>query len=292
LHALPATGFWWARNTLTQRAIGPQSTPTTILDTSGLQPGDSAGLALLNLPYAWIGVRCDPGGMAIEQFNQLTGRTNRAPLAEGRVWLRAQCDFLREVATFSYSTDGRVFQPLGGEFELVFQLKTFQGVRYALFAFNGTGLPGGHADFDSFTVAEPHPHGLMRPITYGRPITLAARGRERALGVKDGALAAVTNAAASRFTVLDAGLGRVSLRADDGRLVSVESDRVTLTRGAPNQATTFQWIENVYGDLMLLSLSTNRYLRIDPGSGAITADHAGPEPDRHDGSCFDWSFSL
>jgi beta-xylosidase len=27
-------------------------------------------------------------------------------------------------------------------------------------------------------------------------------------------------------------------------------------------------------------------------SGAITADHAGPDPDRHDGSCFDWSFSL
>ena len=49
LHSLPASDLWWARNSLTQRAIGPQSTPTTVLETAGMKPGDVAGLALLNL---------------------------------------------------------------------------------------------------------------------------------------------------------------------------------------------------------------------------------------------------
>ena len=64
-----------ARNTLTQRAIGPVSEPTAVLDASGMKPGDVAGLALLNLPYAWIGVRREDDGLVLEQFDQLTGET-------------------------------------------------------------------------------------------------------------------------------------------------------------------------------------------------------------------------
>ena len=81
LHSLPAPDFWSARNTLTQRAIGPESIPTAILDASGLKPGDIAGLALLDYPYAWIGVRCRTNGLVLEQFTQLTGETNCVPLA-------------------------------------------------------------------------------------------------------------------------------------------------------------------------------------------------------------------
>jgi len=289
LHTLAAPDFWHARNTLTQRAVGPRSRPTTVLDASGLLPGDSAGLALLNLPYAWIGVRREGPGFVLEQFDQGTGVTRRAPLAGPRVWLRAQCDFLTELATFGYSTDGETFRPLGEPFTMVFQLKTFQGVRYSLFAFSRTGRPGGHADFDQFTVEEPNPHGLMRPIPFGRPITLTAHARDAALGVKDGAPATVPAAEAARFTVIDRGLGRVALRAGDGRLVSVERDRGTLARGEPTPAASFQWIENVYGDLLLLSLATNRYLHLDPATGAMAADQPGPAPSRDDGSCLVWT---
>ncbi|HYD54940.1 MAG TPA: family 43 glycosylhydrolase, partial [Gemmatimonadaceae bacterium] len=35
LRALPARDFWWARNTLTQRAVGPRSRATTLLDAAG-----------------------------------------------------------------------------------------------------------------------------------------------------------------------------------------------------------------------------------------------------------------
>jgi beta-xylosidase len=45
LHSLPAADFWWARNSLTQRAIGPESTATTELDGNGLKASDVAGLA-------------------------------------------------------------------------------------------------------------------------------------------------------------------------------------------------------------------------------------------------------
>ena len=50
LHSLPASDFWNARNSLTQRAMGPESSVTTELDASGLKAGDVAGLALLNSP--------------------------------------------------------------------------------------------------------------------------------------------------------------------------------------------------------------------------------------------------
>jgi beta-xylosidase len=288
LHALPAPDFWRARNTLTQRSIGPRSSPTAVLDAANLKPGDVAGLALLNLPYAWLGVCREAGGFVLEQFNQLSGKSERVPLAGPRVWLRADCDFLTELATFSYSTDGITYQSIGGTFTMVFQLKTFQGVRYALFAFNAAGTPGGRADFDSFIVEEPHPHGLMRPIPDGWSITLTAHGHEIGLGLKDGRLAAVPAGAAGRFKVLAAGLGRVALRAEDGRLVAAGAGGVKLAGGPPDRAATFQWMENVYGDLLLLSLATHRYLRIDPATGAITADHPGPAPDRRDGACFAW----
>jgi hypothetical protein len=292
LHALPATGFWSARNTLTQRAVGPQSTATTVLEADGLLPGDVAGLALLNLPFAWIGLHRDAAGLWLEQFNQLTGQTTREPWAGGRIWLRAACDFLGETATFSFSRDGREFRPLGGEFALIFQLKTFQGVRFSLFAFNAGGAPGGAADFDAFTVTEAHPHGLMRSIPFSRSITLAVHQADVALGLQAVALTAVPVAKAARFTVVDCSLGRVALRADDGRLLAVTESggqsRLVLTGEAVSAATTYQWTENVYGDLLLLSVATGRYVRVDPATGAITADHAGPAPDRHDGSGFDW----
>ena len=83
--------------------------------------------------------------------------------------------------------DGKTFTAMGGEFTLVFQLKTFQGVRYCLFNYNTSGSPGGYADFDSFTVDEPRPHGLTKPIPVGQTITLTSLADKAAvLAVKDG----------------------------------------------------------------------------------------------------------
>ena len=212
----------------------------------------------------------------VEQLDQLTGEKQRVPFPGSRIWLRAHCDFLTEKARFGYSADGKTFTPLGGEFVTIFQLKTFQGVRYSLFHYNDRGAPGGWADFDGFTVAEPHPRVLMQPIPIGRTVSLQ--------GFDSGPMLAVGGE--TRFSVVDRGKGRVALRAGAG-FVSVSSSAAAALRpGEPEDGETFQWTENVYGDVMLLSLSTHRYLRVESASGSVFADHPGPKPDRKDGSCF------
>jgi hypothetical protein len=247
-----------------------------------MRSGDVAGLALLTYPYAWIGVRRDSAGWSLEQFDQTTGRSVRRPLDAERVWLRAECDFLTESARFSYSTDGIRFEPLGAAFTMVFQLKTFQGVRYALFHHNIGGAAGGYADFDAMWVREPTPRGLTRPIPVGRTIALTSV----ASGVP------LTVGAASIFRVVDRGLGRVALRGADGFLsvaAERETSRVVVRRGSPAAAETFQWVETLYGDVALLSLATHRYLRLDAARGVVSADHPGLEPGRADGAQFRWA---
>jgi beta-xylosidase len=288
LHASHATDLLTARNTLTQRAIGPRSTPTVVLDVSGLKPGGAAGLALFNRPYAWLGVTVDDEGPALTHVTEETGSATRVPLTAARVWLRARCDFLKEEAQFSYSTDGRTFQPIGAPFTMIFQLMTFQGVRYALFSFNTRGAEG-FADFDSIDVHEPSPRGLTRPIPYGREVELTTAGPvpKLSLVATDAALRAAESPG-TRFTVLDRGLGRVAFRSESG-LVSVTPDgQVTVRRGSPGLAEAFQWMETFTGELILMSLSTRRYVRLDAGSGTLRADSPGPHPNRRDGVRWEW----
>jgi xylan 1,4-beta-xylosidase len=183
LHALPADSFWTARNTLTQRAMGPQSSATTVLDAAGMRENDVAGLGLLSRPYAWIGVRRTREGLVLQQYDQAVDSTVATPLRGTRVWLRAACDFLTENARFSYSIDGRRWTPFGRPFTMVFQLKTFQGVRFSLFNYNAGASPGGVADFDFMQAREPHPRALMQRIPVGRTIAFQAAGRVRRFAV-------------------------------------------------------------------------------------------------------------
>ena len=281
LHSMRAPDFWTARNTLTQRAVGPRSSATTVLDAAGMRPGGVAGLALLNRPYAWLGVRRTADGLVLEQYDQTDDSTTTAPLRGARVWLRAECDFLTERARFSYSIDGARWTPFGRPFTMAFQLKTFQGVRCALFHHDSEGAPGGVADFDLMRVDEPAPRGLTRPIPVGRTIALQAAGRDTPFAVDD----------ESRFTVVDRGLGRVALRAGNRFLsVTPRSDgtsSLALRTGPPGDGETFQWMETLYGDLMLMSLVTHRYLRLEP-DGRVSSDSRGAEPDPNDGTALRW----
>ncbi|MGQ9633564.1 MAG: family 43 glycosylhydrolase [Bryobacteraceae bacterium] len=297
LHSLPAQDFWWARNTLTQRAIGPESMVTTELDGSGLKEGDVAGLALLNWPYAWIGLVREAGGYRLAQYDHITGKTASEAAPRPRVWLHVHCNFDTEIARFSYSLNGMDFKPLGPEFIMVFQLRTFQGVRYALFHYNTGGAPGGAADFNFFTVDEPRPRGLTQPIPLSRFITFADLGTGHALAVVDGKLHSVSSpSAATPFRVVDRGRGRISLQTRDGEFVSVAGDgkpgEVTLRSVQPGDAETFQWVDLHRGDTLLLSLATHRYIVAPKNPGPVGANHPGPSPDRKDGSCFSWKIAA
>jgi hypothetical protein len=264
LHALPAADLWHARNTLTQRAIGPRSTVTVIIETGGLKPADVAGLALFNRPYAWLAVESG----VLKQFDEFTGQIAQAELRSTRVWLRAECDFLQDTATFRYSTDGRTYASIGQPVKMAYGLITFQGVRYSLFAYN-TGVGGGYADFDSIEVKEEP----SRPIPYGKKIQLTSTSKLQ-FGDVD------------TFTVVDQGLGRVALRTGKGFVSVDQNGTVTRRKGAPGQSETFQWIETFTGEVTLMSLSQNRFLRVDPADGRILADSPGPRPDGRDGVRF------
>ena len=141
---------------------------TVELDASGLVAGDTAGLALLSTPYAWIGVVKTAEGTTLQMFDQ--SRRSQGTAARpspdlgptnppSHLWLRVACNFDTDQAIFSWSADGKQFTPLGTPFTMTFQLRTFQGVRPSLFNFNTSGQPGGYADFDNYTVEEPRAAG-------------------------------------------------------------------------------------------------------------------------------------
>lgn len=300
LHSLPADDFWTARNSLTQKPMGPESTATVELDASGLEPGDTAGLALLNAPYAWIGLVKGSGGFTLRMFDQTNRKTNDATAADNHVWLRVACNFDTEQAVFSWSNDGKNFTSLGDPFTMAFQLITFQGARLALFNYNTSGKPGGCADFRNFKLDEPRARGIERMIPIGKTITLASGADGTLLAADTQNLSLInvtsdsTNAAAqnARFQIIDLGKGRVALKAANGRFVSTDGDSVSLKDLAgkpPGDAESFQWINLMRGDTMLMSLINHRYLATTPNNpGPVTVSGTGPRPDRKDGVCFKW----
>jgi beta-xylosidase len=300
LHSLSADSFWTARNSLTQRPMGPESVATVELDASGLDAGDTAGLALLSAPYAWLGLVKVTNGLTLQMFDQTNNKTNNAPANSTHVWLRVACNFDTEKAVFSYSANGKEFTPLGDPFTMAFQLITFQGARIALFNYNTGGKPGGYADFENFNVDEPRARGIERTIPLGKTITLTS-GADGTLLAADIQSMSLVNVAADstnavsrnvQFKVADLGKGRVALKTANGRFVSAASDCVSLKDLAgkrPGDAESFQWVNLMRGDIMLMALSNHCYLRAKPNEpGLVAASATGPRPDRKDGACFKW----
>jgi hypothetical protein len=280
--------FWHAKNTLTQRAIGPKSTVTVTLDSTRLAPGDVAGLALLNHPYAWVGVRRTVNGEhQVTMFHQETGTETVIPLPKPVIQLRAECDFLTEMSTLFWSIDGETWQVLGSPFRMVFQLRTFQGIRYALFAYNTLGNSGGRADFANFTVHEPSPRGLMNAIPYGQLITIENATSGHVLSVSGKRITALTNAeiTPSRFRVLDMKNGRVALQhVGTGGYITVSglgnASKISIQKSRAGDRQAFQWTETIHGDSMLLSVSGHRNVQLFP-DGSVAASAEGTTFDNH-----------
>ena len=169
LHSLPADNFYAARNSLCQRPPAPESIMTVELDTSGMVVGDTAGLALLNVPYAWIGVVKSEDGIAVQMLDNTSSSGGRGGRGGGfgggrrgggtpptpavptispdtppaKIWLRVHCNFDTDDGIFSWSADGKEFKQLGEIYRMRYNYQgTFQGVRPALFNYNTSGQPG------------------------------------------------------------------------------------------------------------------------------------------------------
>lgn len=298
LCTLPAKDFLWARNTLTQRGIGPVSIATVKIDARNLKDGDIAGLALLNIPDAWIGTVKEGKSFILREYKQQDNKTVDTETGSTLLWLRATGDFDSNKAQFSYSTDGKTFRNIGDSILMPYQLKTFQGTRYALFAYNSKGKNGGYAEFDDFTVDEPLADRSGN-IPFGETVMLTNIADGRTLWANPLGMLCNTRAAQKvddnecLFHVIDCGQGRVMLESLSGRgFLTVTGEGlaadVRLMKEKSDDAL-FVWQDLLNGHCMLLSLKTHRYIGIDVGTNnPYSADIGGPTPDCRNGVVLSW----
>ena len=151
------SSFVMARNTLTQRTIGPVCTGEVLIDVSGMREGDFAGLALLQQRYGLVGIRYENGNRSIVMVNaesRTPEEVERVPLTQERVYLKAECDFLErvDIANFYYSIDGKTWRQIGSQLQMAYTLPHFMGYRFGLFNY-ATKTPGGYVDFDYFRIS-------------------------------------------------------------------------------------------------------------------------------------------
>jgi beta-xylosidase len=148
--------FLMARNTLTQRTIGPVCSGSTSIDISNMKEGDFAGLALLQAKYGLVGVKYGRGGKAIVMVNAESGNpieVQSVPLNQKEVYLKAECDFRNHTdkAYFFYSLDGKSWKQIGTQLQMQYTIPQFMGYRFGLFNY-ATQLSGGYVDFDYFHI--------------------------------------------------------------------------------------------------------------------------------------------
>lgn len=152
------TDFLQARNTLTQRTIGPTCVGSTSLDLAKMKDGDFAGLTLLQKNYGLVGVRKDGNQRFIVMINASTGspiEVAKIPLSQNKVYFKAECDFTdkKDIANFYYSLDGKNWDTIGTPLKMAYTLPHFMGYRYGLFNYATKNI-GGYVDFDYFNISQ------------------------------------------------------------------------------------------------------------------------------------------
>ena len=306
LQSMPAEQLMWARNTLTQRVIGPVSVATVELYTKGMKDGDVAGLGNINVPCSWIGIVKDGQQTILRCFEQATNDTIDTSVTTDKLWLRIVGNYDHDSAHYEYSLDGEHYQQIGREMPLSYQLISFQGSRHALFAFNYKGKNGGYAEFDNFSVEEPQadrsgniPYGktLASPSAADRWFRIINLATEKTMIALPHGLIYDTDASdhsvQTRFRLIDKGQGQVILQCEDGRYVSgygIAGD-VRLTTDE-SKAEVFLWQDYLNHEFMLMSMRTHRYIGKSPTTGSpYSMDFPGADPARRNGAVFRWEES-
>lgn len=138
-----------ARNTLTQRTIGPKCSGWILMDVSNMNDGDVAGLAAFQKEYGFIGVSKQKNKYYIIMVDK-GKEIAKENLLQMMVYLKIDFDFEVDRAYFYYSYDGISWTKLGSELEMKYTLpQHFMGYRFAIFNF-ATKKPGGYVDIDFF----------------------------------------------------------------------------------------------------------------------------------------------
>lgn len=152
------TSFMQAKNTLTQRTIGPVCSGSVCLDATDMKEGDFAGLSLFQRRYGQVGVKVTDGKRYLVMVNGETEtpvEAEKLPLDEKVVYLKAECDFRNrsDKGFFYYSLDGKEWKPIGNPLKMAYTMPHFMGYRFALFNY-ATQETGGYADFDWFKIED------------------------------------------------------------------------------------------------------------------------------------------
>ena len=276
LKSMPAEQLMWARNTLTQRVIGPKSVTTVELLVKNLKDGDVAGLGNINVPCSWIGIVKRGNTLTLRCFEQLTNDTTdtSVTLPKGKIWLRSNGDYDNDQAQYAYSLDGKEFHTLGRMMPLSYQLITFQGSRHALFAFNTEGTNGGYN------------------IPYGKTFRIINKATGRpAIADPHGILYDTRTddqRQLTQFRLIDKGQGIVAVQCLDGRYIKTYGDGLpgdVRFTSEENDAELFLWQDYLNQDFMLFSLRNHRYIGKSPTTGSpYSMDYTGADPARRNGA--------
>jgi len=147
-----------ARNTLTQRTFGPESSASTAVDVAHMKEGDHAGMVALQLKYGQVGVKYEGGSRHIFMISNKENThavMESVPLEQDLVYLKIDCNFSDRVdlARFFYSLDGHEWKQIGSELHMEYTLmEHFMGYRFGLFNY-ATKMPGGYVDFGHFNIS-------------------------------------------------------------------------------------------------------------------------------------------
>lgn len=303
LTALPADQLMWARNSLTQRVVGPRSIYTVELSTSKMKDGDVAGIGNINVPCSWLGVVKEGNRLKLRCFEQLSNDTidyDALNIMGGngkmnKLYLRMVGDWDNNIMHYAVSGDGINFQQVGHKMKLSYQLVTFQGSRVSLFAFNKNKVEGGIAEFDNFTCQELDAD-RSKNIPLGKEIRIINLATGKPMHAQPHGLLYDTsekdNSMQTKFKVIDKGNGKVILQCADGRYIfssgfGLPGD-VRLTKDE-SKAEVFMWQDYLNKEFMLMSMRTHTYIGKSPTTGSpYSMDYKGADPARRNGAVFRW----
>ncbi|WP_098743162.1 family 43 glycosylhydrolase [Paenibacillus sp. EZ-K15] len=160
LHTSSVTdNLTYARNTLTQRVVGPDCIGMVKLDVGHMADGDFAGLCLMQKNFTFIGIKNEEGHKSILINDNATEHVC-VNISAGMkdVWLRAEIPRHEYRMEFSYSLDGIHFTRLGGRYDMHYG--TYVGMRFGIFNYATTNL-GGYVDVDSFELTTTENQGNL-----------------------------------------------------------------------------------------------------------------------------------
>jgi beta-xylosidase len=148
--------FLMAKNTLTQRTIGPECSGSISVDAANMKDGDFAGLSVLQRKFGIVGVKIDNGSKFIVMVSAGSGKPieiKSIPLKKNVVYFKIECDFKDkiDIANFFYSLDGKTWIAIGEKLKMEYTMPHFMGYRFGLFNY-ATKNVGGFADFDFFHI--------------------------------------------------------------------------------------------------------------------------------------------